>query len=48
VQVLGADGQVSTREFATMTEARKFADELSKRADALATVNNASYAGGMF
>ncbi len=31
VQVVDADGQVSTREFATMQEARKYADDLSKR-----------------
>lgn len=48
VQVLGADGQITTREFATMTEARKFADDLSKRTDGLASVENASLASGMF
>jgi anti-sigma factor RsiW len=39
VQVMGVDGQMTTREFATMQEARKFADELSKRPEGLASVD---------
>lgn len=39
VQVMGVDGQITTREFATMQEARKFADELSKRPEGLASVD---------
>lgn len=45
VQVMAADGQISTREFATMQEARKFADELSKRYDGLASTDTM---GSMF